>query len=95
MSPFFWYLNPPMISEVHKNNIWAYFLHNLLLSSFAKLMQTVMFNRYHEVRQNIYFTNITSQITMPWNHPWCSYQLEIFRQYAQICFRKSQKISGS
>ena len=71
------------------------FLHNLLLSSFAKLMQTVMFNRYHEVRPNIYFTNIASQITMPWNRPWCSFQLEIFRKYAQISFRKSQKISRS
>ena len=29
-------------------------------------MQTVMFSRYHEVRPNIYFTNIASQITMPW-----------------------------
>ena len=36
MPPFFRYLNPPMISEVHKNNMCAYFLHNLLLSSFAK-----------------------------------------------------------
>ena len=58
-------------------------------------MQTVMFNRYHDVRPNTYFTNITSQSTMPWNRPWCSYQLEIFREYAQTCFRKSQKISGS
>ena len=66
-----------------------------MLSSFAKLMQTVMFNRYHEVRSKIYFTNITSQITMPCKRPWCSYQLEIFREYAQISFRKSQKISGS
>ena len=37
---------------------------------------------------------ITYQITMPWNRPFCSYQLEICREYAQICFR-SQKISGS
>ena len=22
---------------------------------------------------------------MPWNRPCCSYQLEIFREYAQIC----------
>ena len=95
MAPFFRYLNPPMISEVHKNNMRAYFLHNLLLSSFAKLVQTVMFNRSHDYRPKTYFTNITSQITMPWNRPCCSYQLEIFRQYAQICFRKSQKISGS
>ena len=94
MPPFFRYLNPPMISEVHKNNICAYFLHILLLS-FAKLIQTVMFNTYHDDRPKTYFTNITSQITMPWNRPCCSYQLEIFRQYAQMCFRKSQKISGS
>ena len=91
----FRYLNPPMISEVHKNNMCAYFLHNLLLSSFAKLIQTVMLNRYHDYRPKTYFTNITSQITMPWNRPCSSYQLEIFRQYARICFRKSQKISGS
>ena len=95
MPPFFRYLNPPMISEVHKNNMCAYFLHNLLLSSFAKLIQTVMFNRYHDYRPKTYFTNITSQITMLWNRPCCSYQREICRQYAQICFRKSQKISGS
>ena len=54
-----------------------------------------MFNRYRDNRPKTYFTNITSQITMPWNRPCCSYQLEIFRQYAQVCFRKSQKISGS
>ena len=83
-----------MINEVHKN-MCAQFFYNLLLSSFAKLMQTVMFNIYHDVRPNTYFTNITSQITMPWNCPWCSYELEIFREYAQSCFRKSQKISGS
>ena len=93
--PIFRYLNPPMISEVRKNNMCAYFLHNLLLSSFAKLIQTVVFNRYHDYRRKTYFTNITSQITMPWNRPCCSYQLEIFKQYAQICFRKSQKISVS
>ena len=42
-----------MISEVHKNNMCAYLLHNLLLS-FANLnlIQTVMFNRYHDVRPN-------------------------------------------
>ena len=91
----FRYLNPPMISEVHKNNMCAYFLRNLLLSSFAKLIQTVMFNRYHDVRPNTYFTNITSQITMPWNRPCCSYQLEICRKYVQICFRVSRKISAS
>ena len=91
MPPFFRYLNPPMISEV-KNNIHAYFLHKLLLSSFAKLIQTVLFNRCHDDRPKTYFTNITSQITMPWNRPCCSYQLEIFREYAQICFRKSKKI---
>ena len=28
---------------------------------------------------------------MPWNRPYCSYQLEIFRQYAQICLRKRKK----
>ena len=49
-------------------------------------MQTVMFNIYYDVRPNTYFTNITSQITMPWNRPWCSYELEIFREYAQIGF---------
>ena len=32
---------------------------------------------------------------MPWNRSCCSYQLKIFREYAQICFRKSQKISWS
>ena len=95
MPPFFRYLNPPMISEVLKNNMCAYFLLNLLLSSFARLIQTVMFNIYHDYRPKTYFTNITSQITMLWNRPCYSYQLEIFRQYAQICFRKSQKISGS
>ena len=95
MPPFFRYLNPPMISDVHKNNMCAYFIHNLLLSSLAKLIQTVMFNIYHDYRPKTYFTNITSQITMPWNRPCYSYQLEIFRQHAQICFRKSQKISGS
>ena len=58
-------------------------------------MQTVLFNIYHDVHPNTHFTNITSQITMPWNRPWWSYQLEIFRKYAHICFRKSQKISGS
>ena len=84
MPPFFRYLNPPMISEVHKNNMCAYFLHNLLLSSFAKLIQTVMFNRYQDDRPKTYFTNITSQITMPWNRPCCNYKLEIFKQYAQI-----------
>ena len=52
MPPFFRYLNSPMISEVHKNNMYANVLHNLLLSSFAKLIQTVMFNRYHDVRPN-------------------------------------------
>ena len=69
----------------------AYFLHNILLSSFAKLIQTVMFNRYHDYRPKTYFTNIASQITMPWNRPCCSYQLEIFRQYAQICLGKVRK----
>ena len=54
-----------------------------------------MFNRYHDDRSKTYLTNITSQITMPWNRPCCSYKLETFREYAQICFRKSQKISGS
>ena len=78
------------MSEVH-NNMCAYFLHNQLLSLFAKLIQTVMFNRYHDVRPNTYFTNITSQITMPWNRPCSSYQLEILRLYVQICFRKIQK----
>ena len=67
----------------------AYFLHNILLSSFAKLIQTVMFNRYHDYRPKTYFTNNTSQITMPWNRPCCSYQLEIFRQYAQICLTRA------
>ena len=62
-----------MISEVHKNNMCAYFLHNLLLSSFARLIQTVMFNRYHDDRPKTYFTNITSQITMPWNRPCCNF----------------------
>ena len=94
MPPFFRYLNSPMISEMHKNNMCAYFLHNLLLS-FAKLIQTVIFNRYHDDRPKTYFTYITSQITMLWNRPCCSYQLEIFREYVQICFRKGQKISGS
>ena len=53
MPPFFRYLNPPMISELHKNNMCAYFLLNLLLSSFAKLIQTVMFNRYHDYRPKL------------------------------------------
>ena len=57
MPPFFRYLNPPRISEVHENNMCAYFLHNLLLSSFARLIQTVMFNRYHDDRPKTYFTN--------------------------------------
>ena len=58
MPPFFRYLNPPMISKVHKNNTCAYFfLHNLLLSSFAKLIQRVMFNKYHDCRPKTYFTN--------------------------------------
>ena len=52
------------------------------------------------IAQKTYFTNITSQITMLWNRPCCSYQPEIFREYfpnqgvSQIRFRKSQKISG-
>ena len=50
---------------------------------------------YHDDRPKTYFTNVTSQITMPWNRPCSSYQFEIFREYAQICFRKSQKIAGS
>ena len=54
-----------------------------------------MFDRYRDDRPKTYFTNITSQITMPWNRPCCSYQLQIFGEYAQICFRKIQKISRS
>ena len=94
--PFFRCLNPPMISEVHKNNMCAYFLHNLLLLSFAKLIQTVMFNRYHDVRPSTYFTNITFQIAMPWNPPppppCCSYQLNIFRKYARFVLGKVRKL---
>ena len=62
------------------------------------LIQTVMFNRYHDVRPKklvMFFTNITSQINMPRNRPCCSYQLEIFKEYAQICLKRSQKLSGS
>ena len=35
--------------------------------------------------------NITSQITMPWSRPCCSYQLEIFRQYARFVLGKVRK----
>ena len=90
MPPFFRYLNPPMISEVHENNMCAYFLHNLLLS-FARLIQTVMFNRYHDDRPKTYFTNITSKITMPWNRPCCSYQLEIFVNVPRFVLGKVRK----
>ena len=33
--------------------------------------------------------------SVPWIRPCCSYQLEIFRECPQICFRRNQKISGS
>ena len=36
MPPFFRYLDLPMISVVHKNNMCtSYFLHNLMLSSLS------------------------------------------------------------
>ena len=91
MPPFFRYLNPPMISEMHKNNMCAYFLHNLLLSSFAKLIQTVMFNRYHDYRPKTYFTNITSQITMPWNRPCCSINLKFSGNMPRFVLGKVRK----
>ena len=87
----FRYLNPPMISEVYKTtcvlNFYIIYCCRRLLSWYRQLP---MFNRYHDDRPKTYFTNITSQITMPWNRTCCSYQLEIFKQYAQIYFEKSE-----
>ena len=91
MPPFFGYLNSPMISEVHKNNMCAYFLHNLLLSSFAKLIQTVMFNIYHDYRPKTYFTNITSQITMTWNDPVTAINLKFSGNMPRFVLGKVRK----
>ena len=35
---------------------------------------------------------MTSQFTMPWNHPRYSYQLEFFKEGAQFSFEESQTI---
>ena len=61
---------------------------NLLLSSLSWYRQLC------SVDITMFAQTLTSQIIMPWDRPCCSYKLEIFREYAQICFR-SQKISGS
>ena len=53
MPPFFRYLNPPMISEVHKNSMCAYFLHTgcswkyvMILFASGRTLVIVMCMRY-------------------------------------------------
>ena len=47
----FRYLNPPMISEVHKKqHVCLFFYIIYCCRRFAKLIQTVMFNIYHDYR---------------------------------------------
>ena len=91
MPPFFRYLNPPMISEVHKNNMCVKFLHNLLLSSFAKLIQTVMFNRFTMIAQKLTLRISPHKLPCPGTAPVAAISLKFFRENAQICFRKVRK----
>ena len=69
----------------------AYFLHNLLLSSFAKLIQTVMFIRYHDYRPKTYFTNITSQLPCPGTAPVAAINLKFSGNMPRFVLGKVRK----
>ena len=66
------------------------FSHDTLQSLFAKLVQTAIMHQLVMFTQKIHFTNRTSQFLMIWNRPCYSYQLQIFRGYAQFSFKKSR-----
>ena len=91
MPPFFRYLNPPMISEVHTNNMCAYFLHNLLLSSFARLIQTVMFNRYHDDRPKTYLRISPPKLPCPGTAPVAAINLKFSVNVPRFVLGKVRK----
>ena len=55
----------------------------------------VSFRKYYDVYAKTYFTHISCQDTMLWNHTCWSYQLEIFIKHAPLSPKKSKKISYS
>ena len=70
----------------------AYFLHNLLLSSFAKLIQTVMFNRYHDYRpKNLLYEYHLPKLPCPGTAPVAAINLKFSGNMPRFVLGKVRK----